>query len=133
MSAAPGKDLAALEALAGMVFEAELARLDALSRALADRKADLAALDGARRKRAEALAGDCGADDLAFITGQDARWSGWLGRERARISREVAEIAARREAQRLRAQTAFGKRDALRMIREREAARARQVAARVAE
>ncbi|OIP84219.1 MAG: hypothetical protein AUK37_05905 [Rhodobacterales bacterium CG2_30_65_12] len=114
------RDLAGLEAIAAMMFDAELARLNAVSAELAARTAELAALAEARNARAEMLQSGGGGDDFAFLAGQDGLWSAWLVRTGARLSREAAEIAARREAQRLRAQKAFGKRDALRQMRARE-------------
>jgi hypothetical protein len=114
------KNLQELEALASMVLDAELARLDQASRELSARKDAVTALDDARAARATALREDGAAADPAFLTGQDARWSDWLAAKRARLMLDIAESAAGREAQRLRAQRAYRKRDALRQLRERE-------------
>lgn len=114
------RDLEGLEAIAAMMFDAELARLNAITGELAARTVELSALAAARKARAELLRAGEGGNDFAFLAGQDALWSAWLVREGMRLSREAAEIAARREEQRLRAQKAFGKRDALRQMRARE-------------
>jgi hypothetical protein len=120
------KDLQNLEALAAMVFDAELAKLNDVSKLLAVRNGELTALAAARAARAEVLRAGSAGEDLAFVTGQDARWSAWLARTGARLSREVAEVAAQREDQRLRTKKAFGKRDALRQMREHEEKERRQ-------
>lgn len=111
-----------LRDLTRLVFDAELARLRAASEEV---RACIAAADGlaaeAARRGAEVSAMD-GAPDLALRTGQDARWQAWLGRERARLAREAAQAAARREAQRKVAERAFGRLEALARVQEKLAA-----------
>lgn len=120
-----------LEALATIVFDAQMARLNVLTKDLSARQTLLEELAAAKEARSSYLEAGHSENDLAFLVGQDSRWSRWLNQERQRLSKEVAEAAARREEQVLKTQRAFGKRDALRQIREKEeAARSRERARR---
>lgn len=120
----------ALEDLAGIAFDAELFRLSALSKKLSVRSAALAALRADRVRRNAMLADGRARDDIAFLAGQDARWSEWVHRESQRLSLELAEIAAQREAQRKQARAAFGKQDVLRQLHRAQVAEAKLRAAR---
>jgi len=109
--------LRSLEEITAMVLDAELARLRQLSDELALLRAEAAELAARARARRETLAAD--GPDLAFGTGRDALWLGWIARERARLNSEIAQLAARREAQRLIARTAFGRVEAIRGLERR--------------
>lgn len=120
-----------LETLATIVFDAEMARLNVLTKDLSARQTQLEDLAAAKAARSAYLEAGQSESDLAFLVGQDARWSRWLNQESQRLSKMLAEAAARREEQVLKTQRAFGKRDALRQIREKEeAARSREQARR---
>lgn len=124
------REFAELEALAKIVFEAEMAQLNTLSQEVNERRAALSELAEAKAARQTALADGRAIDDLAFLAGQDALWTAWLTLEGAQRSQSLAEAAARREDQRLKTQHAFGKRDALRQIREQDEAERAQMRAR---
>ncbi len=106
-----------LEELTRMVLDAELAKLRRLSEETRQRRDEIARLGAARAARSAEVTGADPARDLAFQTGQDARWQAWVARQHGRLSREAAESAARREAQRKLAQRAFGQVEALAGIR----------------
>lgn len=112
------RDVDGLEAIAALILDAELARLNVISGELMARKAKLDNLEAGRSAWAELIRSEAG-EHSAFIAGRDALWLAWLTRTRARLSVEAAAIAAQREEQRLRAQKAFGRRDALRQMRTR--------------
>lgn len=127
------RGISELEVLAQIVFEAELARLKTLSQEVNEQHAALSELAAAKSQRQAALMESELRDDLAFLAGQDALWGKWAFLESARLSRSLAQAAARREDQRLKTQRAFGKRDALRQMREqadaeRASAQARRAA-----
>ncbi|HHC29845.1 MAG TPA: hypothetical protein ENK80_04690 [Rhodobacterales bacterium] len=124
------QNLRDLEALATIVFDAEMAHLNVLSNDLSAWRAQIERLAAERAARSAALDGAGGEPDLAFLFGQDARWAGWIHQERQRLAKEVANAAARREEQVLKTQRAFGKRDALRRLREREEAARNRMQAR---
>lgn len=108
-------ELAKLEALAATVLEAELAKLEEISRRLSQARSEIDALRMAQESRAQEL-GKKPEGDLAFQTGQDARWALWRDGERIRLMRTVSKLFAEREEQILVARTAFGRRDALRKL-----------------
>lgn len=108
-----------------MVFEAELTHLNAVSNEMKAKNGELIALAAARTDRAERLRAGAPGDDVAFLTGQDAAWSEWLSKRAKELSRDIAKLGAQREALRLVAKKAFGRQEALRQIRARQAAEAR--------
>lgn len=110
-----------LQDLTQILLDAELARLRQLSEETRLRQGDVARLGAALSARSEQLESTDSMDDLAFRTGQDARWQAWTAREKKRLMREAAEVAARREAQRKKAQRAFGQVEALAGLRRLEA------------
>jgi len=110
-----------LQDLTQILLDAELARLRQLSEQTRLRQGDVARLGAALSARSEQLESTDSMDDLAFRTGQDARWQAWTAREKKRLMREAAEVAARREAQRKKAQRAFGQVEALAGLRRLEA------------
>ena len=113
--------LRGLQDLTRMLLDAELAELRHLSEDARLKRQELDRLGAALAARSEALRGGDPFDDLAYRTGQDARWQAWTAGARAELNREAAAIAARREAQRKKAQRAFGRVEALAGIRRLEA------------
>lgn len=110
-------DLRRLQDLTQILLDADLARLQQLADETRRRQDEVVKLGTALTARSNALKGTDEATDLAFQTGQDARWQAWTTREKKRLMRETAEIAAQREAQRKKAQKAFGRVEALAGIR----------------
>ncbi len=119
-----------LEEVTQTILDAELAELKRLSDETRLRQDEIARLGAALAARGADLRGGSAADDLAFQSGQDARWQAWVAREGKRLTREAAEVAARREAQRKKAQRALGQVDAVARIRALEDEERRQRAAR---
>ncbi len=113
-----GDQLKMLEMLTRMKLDAELSRLRDLSEEVRRRRDEIAALGSEVRARSDALSAADPETDLALQTGQDARWQLWVARESSRLSRAAAEVSARREAQRRKAERAFGQVHALGKIRE---------------
>ena len=113
-------DLRRLQDLTQILLDAELAKLQRLSEETRHRQDEAARLGAALSARSDVLKRTDPLADLAFQTGQDARWQAWTARARKRLVREAAEIAARREAQRKTARRAFGQVEALAGIRRLE-------------
>ena len=113
--------LRGLQDLTRMLLDAELSELRQLSEDARLKRQELDRLGAALAARSEALRGGDPFDDFAYRTGQDARWQAWTAGARAELNREAAAIAARREAQRKKAQRAFGRVEALAGIRRLEA------------
>lgn len=107
-----------LENLTQMLLDTELARLKALADEARGHEDAMAEISAALQSRAQALAEQPAGDDLAFCTGQDARWQSWSTEQRKRCALAAAEAAARREAQRQVAQRAFGRVQALAALRQ---------------
>ena len=121
-----------LQELTGILLDAELAKLRQLTEETRSKQAALETLGRALRVRASQVKQDGVGEDLAFCTGQDARWQAWTAAQQGRLRREAAESAARREAQLKKAQFAFGRVKALDGIRRFEAEeRAQRVARRL--
>ena len=99
--------------LTKMVLDAELAKLRALSDETRRRQDEIADLQATLAARSADVKRADPATDLSLLSGRDAHWQSWVGVTRRRLTGEAAEIAARREAQRLRAQRAFGQVHAL--------------------
>lgn len=106
-------DLRRLQDLTQILLDTELAKLQQLAEETRRREQAVAKLGAALTARSDALKGTDPLTDLAFQTGQDARWQAWATREKKHLMREAAEIAAQREAQRKKAQKAFGRVEAL--------------------
>ncbi len=111
-------DLRPLEALTRMKLDTELARLRRLSEVAEARRREISALGASVEARSRAIAEADPARDLALLSGQDAIWQDWVQRQKRRLTRDAAEAAAQREAQRVRAQRAFGETEALKGLRE---------------
>ncbi|MCB1327938.1 MAG: hypothetical protein KDK28_00030 [Maritimibacter sp.] len=114
-------DLRPLQDLTRILLDAELAKLQQLTEDTQTKQAALDKLGAALALRASQVKQADVADDLAFCTGQDARWQAWTAAAKGQLRREAAESAARREAQRQKAQFAFGRVEALEGIRQLEA------------
>lgn len=112
--------LHSLQGLTRILLDAELAKLRHLSAETRLRQDEVARLDAALAARTQTLASTDPLNDLAFRTGQDAQWQAWTARAKKRLMRELAEAAAQREAQRKKAQHAFGQVEALAGIRQIE-------------
>lgn len=108
-----GDDIRRLQDLTRILLDAELATLQHLSDEARLKQEAVHQLGAAQAERAAALKAGDPLDDLAFRFGQDARWQAWAADAKGRLVREAAECAARREAQRKRAQRAFGRVEAL--------------------
>lgn len=106
-------DLRRLQDLTQILLDAELAKLQKLTEETRLRQNEVAQLGAALAARSEALKSPDPQADLAFQTGQDARWQAWTARAKKRLMQEAAEVAARREVQRKKAQKAFGRVEAL--------------------
>lgn len=113
--------LGGLKTITDMMFDLELARLKTVSDELAALKAEIDRLAAANLDRVRQLGEGGASEDLAFLQGCDARWSSWVVREKIRLNRDLATLAARREEQRMRARKALGKRDAVQRLSELEA------------
>ena len=122
------KSVQSLEDLTRMTLDAELAQLKVLSGEINDRRAEIEAMKIQRAKRARMV--ETQGVDLAFQSGQDARWLDWMAREQARLNLDLAHLAARWEAQRAVASRAFGRVEALAELGWREAEERRVQAAR---
>lgn len=122
--------LKSLKALTQLTLDAELARLKALSDELGARHAEVETLMAYGRDRAAALAQGAAENDLAFALGRDEAWLAWSARQRSRLSLEIAQVKARREAQRVVASRAFGRVEAIAELDRREAEQRRLTAAR---
>lgn len=107
------EQLKSLQDLGRLILDAELADLRRLADETHRRQLEIARLGAAVAKRSAELGGPRAADDLAFRVGQDGAWLAWLSEERNRLTRAAADAAARREAQRKRAQRALGQVSAL--------------------
>jgi len=114
------EELRSLQDLTQMILDAELTKLRQLSQETRRRQDEIARLGAALAARSAEVKRADPSNDLALRTGQDARWQAWVARTNSRLTREAADVAARREAQRLTAQRAFGRVHALGKIRERE-------------
>ena len=106
-----------LEEVTQTILDAELAELKRLAEETRARQDEITRLGAAVSARSAQIGGADSADDLAFRTGQDARWQAWVARARSRLKREAAEAAARRAAQFKKAQKALGQVDAVARIR----------------
>lgn len=125
------RGLAPLQRLTRMLLDAELAKLNRAAGEVAALRAEIARLASARAARTAAVANVDPDGDLALETGRDALWLEWSAAKRARLAREMAQAAARAEAQRLIAQRAFGRNHALaRIASDRAEARRVQMARR---
>ncbi|HCQ65902.1 MAG TPA: hypothetical protein DIU07_12455 [Rhodobacteraceae bacterium] len=109
-----------LEDLTRILLDAELAKLRQLSQESRLREDEATRLGEALATRSEQLKTIDPLTDLALQTGQDAQWQAWAAHAKKRLMREAAEVAARREAQRKKAQRAFGQVEALAGIRRLE-------------
>ena len=109
--------LRSLQNVTQIILDAELAKLRRLSDETRLRQEKLAELVAVRAARSVEVQNGNASKDLAFQTGQDGRWQAWVARANSRLTREAADAAARREAQRMKAQRAFGRVDALARIR----------------
>lgn len=108
-----GERLQPLQDLTRLVFDAELAKLRQCSEEVRACKAELDRLAARQASRLAETSEMTAEPDLALTTGQDARWLAWVGAERARLARQAAQAAARREAQRQVTERAFGRVEAL--------------------
>ncbi len=106
------RDLKQLEALAEMVFQADLARLRQNADAVRAVEAQAEAHREARAARARVVAG-FETPDPAALASADARWSGWTDRELTRIQGERARLAVEAEIARAAARRSFGRGQAL--------------------
>jgi hypothetical protein len=86
----PEDRLAQVAALASAAAEARLAALRAREQALRER---LAALEAARRDRADRAF----ADDPAVLAGADLRWEGWVEGRAASLRADLARCLAEAE------------------------------------
>ncbi len=106
-----------LEEVTQTILDAELAELKRLAEEARARQDEISRLGAAVAARSAEIGGADAVDDLAFQTGQDARWQAWVSRAQGQLKREAAEAAARREAQFKKAQKALGQVDAVARIR----------------
>ena len=108
--------MAALARLAGLASSAAEARLAALTRVATELRVRLAALDDARRTRAEELE----SADAALLAGADLRWHRWIEGRRSALNSELArtltDIARAQAALR----KSFGQRLAAEALAEQE-------------
>lgn len=100
------KDIAALEALAQMVLDAELGQLKMIAKEQNEKAVAINALQEARKTRDEIL---LGGPDMAQFAGADVRWHRWMAGAQRRLAVEAAQIAAKREVQLAVARKAFGR------------------------
>lgn len=113
-------DLRPLQDMTRIILDAELAKLRQLSLETRLRQDEVVQIGAALAARSEQLKSADPLTDLAFQVGQDAQWQAWTACAKKRLLREAAEIAARREAQRKKAQKAFGQVEAFKGIRQLE-------------
>lgn len=108
-------DLAGLARISAATCEAAEARLAALRRQEAELRAQIAALDAARRERAA----EARATDLSVRAGVDLRWEGWVDRRSSALVAELARLLARVEIARDELARAFGRRSAIDALTDR--------------
>lgn len=123
-------ELGPLVELTRFVLDSELAKLRRLSEETRRKQDEINRLGDRLTERLAALGAVDPMDDVSFHSGQDARWQAWVAQEKKRLSLVAAELASRREAQRVKAQRAFGRVEALKGLREVDAAERAQRAAR---
>ncbi|MFT6451055.1 MAG: hypothetical protein ACJA06_000536 [Halocynthiibacter sp.] len=100
------KDIAALETLAQLILDSELARLQGISKEQEEKASAIKALQDARKTRDEIL---LDGPDMAQFAGADVRWHRWMAGAQRSLAIEAAQIAARREAQLAVSRKAFGR------------------------
>jgi hypothetical protein len=105
-------ELAELGRVTGLVLDAELARLRDVTAEVAAVRLQIAELDEALRDRTAVLRHGEGAD-CAHLAGRDGPWLDWVAARKRALNAALAEVAARREAQRVVARRAFGRAEAL--------------------
>jgi len=118
------KQLRALQHLTGMVLDVERMKLQQI--ALAEQKLgkQISELDNEKEKRVAKLSAR-GGTDTALLAGADMRWHSWIQQQKRVLNTRRAALLAKQEEQRLKAQKAFGKNEAVRNLLEKSAEDAR--------
>ena len=114
------KRLAALRNLTGMVLDAERMKLQQIAQVESVVAKQIAELDKQSKVRAIKLLAK-GGTDTALLAGADARWQSWVQQRKRDLNTRRAALLARLEEQRLKAQKAFGKDEAVSRLLEKSA------------
>jgi len=104
-----------LERIAGLILEEELAALKRLARMQEETGREIRRLREMASDRARALV-NCGAEDPAFLAGQDQTWRRWEEERRALLNNRLARLRANHEMQKAKASLAFGRAEAVRKL-----------------
>lgn len=102
------RDLRALTQVTGVAFAARQARMGALRQIEQGLRDRLAALDGARKRRADGLT----EADPALVAGADMLWQTWIEQRRAALNGELSRNRVAQEAARAALGLAFGRNQA---------------------
>ncbi|SFJ61409.1 hypothetical protein [Celeribacter neptunius] len=108
-----------LQEVAELALNSELAKLADIKREEEGPRARLRQIEEARAERAAALSAADGFD-MASLMGVDRAWDKWADQEKRQALRDLARVAERREAQLELTRKAFGKKDALSRLAERD-------------
>lgn len=108
-----------LKEVSELALNAELARLADIKREEEPFRARMQEIDQARAARAAAIEASDGFD-AASLMGVDRAWDKWAKQERRKAMMALAKLAERRETQMERTRRAFGKKDALDQLAERD-------------
>ena len=110
-----------LERIARLVLEEELAALKRLARMQEETGQEIRHLREMASNRARALV-NCGAEDPAFLAGQDQTWRRWEEERRALLNNRLARLRASHEMQKAKASLALGRVESIRKLIERNMA-----------
>ncbi|PTQ75031.1 hypothetical protein [Celeribacter persicus] len=113
------EQLKRLKEVSALAFNAELAHLAVIKREEEPFRARVHEIDQARHDRATALAA-AEEFDMSSLMGTDRAWETWAKHEKRKAMMALAKLAARRETQLERTRRAFGKKDALDRLAERD-------------
>ncbi|RKF13041.1 hypothetical protein D6850_16200 [Roseovarius spongiae] len=119
------QDPTGLGEVAGLLFETEQAKLRDLMRREAELRRALAELDD-HRKAAAALPPTQLSAPRAV--GADLLWQGWVGRRRAELNTELAQVLVRKAGRMNDLRRAFGRKAAIDELGNRARAEAREAA-----
>jgi archaeosine-15-forming tRNA-guanine transglycosylase len=108
-----------LKEVSELAFNSELTRLAEIKREEEPFRARLREIDQARSERAATLTAADGFD-MASLMGADRIWDRWARQEKRKAMMALAKLAERRETQLERTRKAFGKKDALDRLAERD-------------